>query len=1845
MKRRNLFMVLFLSFCVLQSIAQEKPKKEYSIRYKHSSFTPQQHYSKPQPANAQSRSAKTFETAIAPGYYLVQFLDIPSMQDKDALKQAGVTLFSYVPNFAYEAHLESTVKTEDFLNYGIRAIEKIPAGAKLSSELHFNKIPEVAQKSQGKIEVLVSFYANMQIEEGLKSLETKGYKAYTSEKGQAVYILTPRQIQKLAEIDFVRRISTQMPASQPFNDEARTSIKANVLSRPLPGSLGLSGQGVHIGVGDAGMLVNHLDYQNRYTLLDSIATDDHSIHVSGTIAGNGNKDQLYAGIAPKAEIYNAEFEAIIENAVGNFETHGITITNNSYGVYCSNGDAGYYTTESENADRDVVLLDKVLHVVSAGNDADKNCSGSINGFGSVSRNLQSAKNSLAVGALHKEDEIMPFSSKGPVRDGRLKPEICAVGGSVKSCFYGNGYQLMSGTSMSAPGVTGAMALLYERYKQLHNDANPKSALIKAVACNTADDLGNPGPDYTFGFGRLNAVKAVKAIENESYVVSTISNGGAQPINITVPAGASEAKIMLYWNDKAGNPNATSALVNDLDLYVTSNGKNYRPWILDPSVANAHLHATRGADHINNIEQTSFAVTGGETIDIVVFGYMVPEGPQEFVVTYEFSGPELGITYPNTGDVILAGNATQIRWESFETDNASLEYSIDNGMNWITLATDIPSSQTFFRWEVPQTVTNNALLRISDGTMSNTTAPFAIMGRPSLTARNVCEGTMELVWLPESNTASYNIYLLSPDDVEWQLIGNTDKCYFHIADEDAQPENWVSIAAVSPLGIEGIRSIAKPLDQAEDIVNYFPFIESFENGKASWTIKGQQPSWFVGSPGGVIINSAARGNNAIVTGLNGYHNPNEVSYLVSPCINISNVTDNIYVSFDQFLDIASNDQALYVDYSLDGGDHWSRLGSTNDDEGWYNQHSQLSGEAWTNTATQGWRTVSHIMYNGQLNSASTIRFRIGFECQNSTLSEGVAIDNIRIGTSNPLADICLNKQSISASYPSLTFLPLNDAIQTDDGGFIASGNEDISGYTTSAIYKSNSQGEIEWAKSYYDTYSSASSSKLIRQLSDGFATTGGIKRGQNESPSVMRIKGNGDYMWAYKLHQQSTGGNSGRNEAIWDMIVNNEDESVAITGISFNSTRRMFITKFAADGTIDWSNQYSITPYNAGTDEWGIGLYQKQNGNYILAGNNNAGSLHFIELDAEGTVVSAHSTQTNLVFSSYVSGRSKTAFLNDNEFIVYVNGHIMHFGNNFEMNWHKTIDPSYTQICINNNNTFALAKSNGDLVSILTVSNTGEIISAKEYTINGIETISNIESTCSGYIISSSSNYSGRIVKINTSLPNCFSENDINISVQSEAVFPTLAETCTINEFTAISEFEFIDKDFSQTATIDCMYSEPDAVFTSSESFPCVGETVVYTNISTRPYETIEWNFGEGATPATANTAGPHEVVYSSSGSKTVNMSFDGGASSENNHIQVVNLPSASISGPTTVDSGEAVNFTTSYSPFYDYFWSVPADAEIIAGEGSSTINVAFGSEGGNVVLTVVDNYRGSCASEPAEFAVDIASAGSVGISGTDVVCKTDASENWHVLNYTISNANASASYIWSVSEGTIVNGQGTPSIDVQFPAGTGTVTISTEEQLQGQVVNSGSITVAMNIRPSAPGAISGKSGYGTVCFYETEVEYTVTGGGPEYLWEVISDATLTDGQGSNTITVDFGSEQGNITVYSQNGDGCYSHSNVSLWVGPIDCGLKSDAVRAAKSEIDCVQSSELRLTPQPANTYVEISTDRVVSKIKLYNSIGTLVASYPASNMLDISNLISGSYSIQIELENGQIVTEQLLVQ
>jgi hypothetical protein len=209
---------------------------------------------------------------------------------------------------------------------------------------------------------------------------------------------------------------------------------------------------------------------------------------------------------------------------------------------------------------------------------------------------------------------------------------------VLSTVPTNAYSLSSGTSMAAPAVTGVAALLTEQWRRTNSGANPRPAQLKALMIAGAGDIGNPGPDYTFGFGLVNArasVDLIRADEGKGNRIRsfTFSQGANDVDGVTVVNEQTQTlRAVLVWSDPAipylgGDDIAAKSLVNDIDLYVVDpNGITWHPWTLDRATVDAL--ATRAPNKVDNVEMVEIPNAAPGAYRIFAAGRTITQGPQQ-----------------------------------------------------------------------------------------------------------------------------------------------------------------------------------------------------------------------------------------------------------------------------------------------------------------------------------------------------------------------------------------------------------------------------------------------------------------------------------------------------------------------------------------------------------------------------------------------------------------------------------------------------------------------------------------------------------------------------------------------------------------------------------------------------------------------------------------------------------------------------------------------------------------------------------------------------------------------------------------------------------------------------------------------------------------------------------------------------------------------------------------------------------------------------------------------------------------------------------------------------------------
>lgn len=193
-----------------------------------------------------------------------------------------------------------------------------------------------------------------------------------------------------------------------------------------------------------------------------------------------------------------------------------------------------------------------------------------------------------------------------------------------------------------------------------------------------------------------------------------------------------------------------------------------------------------------------------------------------------------------------------------------------------------------------------------------------------------------------------------------------------------------------------------------LISTFPYQESFENGNGGWIPGGTFSSWAIGKPEKTIIQSAAQGIRAYVTGGlgTGSYNSGERSFVESPCIDFTNIANPVFEMKAWWASEFSEDGAL-LQSSINDGQTWQTVGLLNEVTNWYNDNTiealsiignPLQRFGWSgglndNFGSNGWRLVRNELKN--LGGKPSVKLRIFFGAGANISGDGFAFDDIRI----------------------------------------------------------------------------------------------------------------------------------------------------------------------------------------------------------------------------------------------------------------------------------------------------------------------------------------------------------------------------------------------------------------------------------------------------------------------------------------------------------------------------------------------------------------------------------------------------------------------------------------------------------------------------------------------------------------------------------------------------------------------------------------------------------------------------------------------------------------------------------
>lgn len=415
---------------------------------------------------------------------------------------------------------------------------------------------------------------------------------------------------------------------------------------------GLDGAGVRVAIVDGGIRTTHVDIASAVVPCVgsnggcTTSNNAHGTHVAGAVAGRGVSGVLDAGgflrgqgVAPGASViqlrYNPFLSAggpggMVANGMLSIyrdaASSGAQLANNSWGPTGTPQGYDIPTLQvdliARDADSTVAGNQPVLTVWSIMNgNGDRNtgtCQPSSLGSPDEAKNLFAVGSTRMLSGSSQPGlalfDVSSNSAHGPACDGRIVPHIVAPGCSTDSltATSDTSFGPMCGTSMASPVVSGAVALYWERHREVHGE-DPSPALVKAVFTAVADNLIGrldadgraipQRPNRLAGWGRID----LDAVINPGVAVwlhdqDTVFDGSGDEYIVELRADdpARPVQVMLAWTDAPGpgTGGTTPAWTNDLDLSVVTTS-TFRGNVID---ATSGFSASGGnADTRNNLE--------------------------------------------------------------------------------------------------------------------------------------------------------------------------------------------------------------------------------------------------------------------------------------------------------------------------------------------------------------------------------------------------------------------------------------------------------------------------------------------------------------------------------------------------------------------------------------------------------------------------------------------------------------------------------------------------------------------------------------------------------------------------------------------------------------------------------------------------------------------------------------------------------------------------------------------------------------------------------------------------------------------------------------------------------------------------------------------------------------------------------------------------------------------------------------------------------------------------------------------------------------------------------------------
>ena len=352
--------------------------------------------------------------------FIIQFNEIPTDKQKAEMRNLGVELLHYVPDYAWFASAPENLDVEKLRIYPIYAFSPIYEDMKLTIPLFIIKLVTYEDLDATKlkpVEVCTFFIEN----EGFAIQKLSEIGAINIQKGNiknTFFLEIPEnKIYKLARIPFIYAISEQTPSPQLELSYRNTVGRANYLSSGING-MNFNGDGVTLAIEEGGILDTlSIDFQGRKK--ERTAGNSVSGHKTGchdNAGGAGNYDPKF-----RANAWGATIISLSGSSWSYYDTANLRMASHSYGW----GVSGGYWAGAADHDQQVRLQPSMMHFYSSGNVGSDTCNygiyNGIGGWANLTGGSKQAKNIMAINNTSPYDSLS-FGSVGPAFDGRIKPD-------------------------------------------------------------------------------------------------------------------------------------------------------------------------------------------------------------------------------------------------------------------------------------------------------------------------------------------------------------------------------------------------------------------------------------------------------------------------------------------------------------------------------------------------------------------------------------------------------------------------------------------------------------------------------------------------------------------------------------------------------------------------------------------------------------------------------------------------------------------------------------------------------------------------------------------------------------------------------------------------------------------------------------------------------------------------------------------------------------------------------------------------------------------------------------------------------------------------------------------------------------------------------------------------------------------------------------------------------------------------------------------------------------------------------------------------------------------------------